>query len=91
MQYVPPKYLGIALVIISSICFAFVPNSAKVALNEGSSLSFLLVSRYAVGITLLLPIMFLTKTKLITLNDLAPRIIKVSMLALGLILSLIHI
>ena len=42
MQYVPSKYLGIALVIISSICFAFVPNSAKVALNEGSSLSFLL-------------------------------------------------
>jgi drug/metabolite transporter (DMT)-like permease len=90
MQYVPPKYLGIALVIISSICFAFVPNSAKVALNEGSSLSFLLVSRYAVGITLLLPIMFLTKTKLITLNDLAPRIIKVSMLALGLIWATYH-
>ena len=90
MRYVPPKYLGIALVIISSICFAFVPNSAKVALNEGSSLSFLLVSRYAVGITLLLPIMFLTKTKLITLNDLAPRIIKVSMLALGLIWATYH-
>jgi hypothetical protein len=43
MQYVPPKFLGIMLVIISSICFAFVPNSAKIALDEGTSLAFLLV------------------------------------------------
>ena len=41
MQYVQQKYLGVILVIISSICFAFVPNSAKIALDEGTSLSFL--------------------------------------------------
>ena len=80
MKYVPPKYLGIALVIISSICFAFVPNSAKIALDEGASLAFLLVSRYAIGVALLLPIMFLTKTKLATPNGLVPKIIKVSVI-----------
>ena len=90
MKHVSPKYLGIILVIISSICFAFVPNSAKVALDEGSSLSFLLVSRYAVGIILLLPILFLTKTKLISPNDLALRIIKTGVLALGLIWATYH-
>ena len=61
MHYVPPKFLGIMLVIISSICFAFVPNSAKIALDEGTSLALLLVSRYAIGVALLLPIIFLQK------------------------------
>ena len=90
MQYVPPKFLGIMLVIISSICFAFVPNSAKMALDEGTSLSFLLVSRYAIGIALLLPIMFLTKTRLAIPNGLAPKITKASVLALGLIWATYH-
>ena len=90
MQYVQQKYLGVILVIISSICFAFVPNSAKIALDEGTSLSFLLVSRYAIGVALLLPIMFLTKTKLAVPNYLAPRIIKASVLALGLIWATYH-
>ena len=90
MQYVPPKFLGIMLVIISSICFAFVPNSAKMALDEGTSLSFLLVSRYAIGVALLLPIMFLTKTRLAIPNGLGPEITKASMLALGLIWATYH-
>ena len=90
MQYVPPKFLGIMLVIISSICFAFVPNSAKMALDEGTSLSFLLVSRYAIGVALLLPIMFLTKTRLAIPNGLAPKITKASVLALGLIWATYH-
>jgi drug/metabolite transporter (DMT)-like permease len=90
MQYVQQKYLGVILVIISSICFAFVPNSAKVALDEGTSLSFLLVSRYAIGVALLLPMMFLTKTKLAVPNYLAPEIIKASVLALGLIWATYH-
>ena len=90
MQYVQQKYLGVILVIISSICFAFVPNSAKIALDEGTSLSFLLVSRYAIGVALLLPIIFLTKTKLAVPNYLVPRIIKASVLALGLIWATYH-
>jgi drug/metabolite transporter (DMT)-like permease len=90
MQYVPPKFLGIMLVIISSICFAFVPNSAKIALDEGTSLALLLVSRYVIGVALLLPIMFLTKTKLAIPNGLVPKIAKASMLALGLIWTTYH-
>ena len=90
MQYVPQKYLGVILVITSSICFAFVPNSAKIALDEGTSLSFLLISRYAIGVALLLPIIFLTKTKLAASKYLAPRIIKASVLALGLIWATYH-
>ena len=90
MHYVSPRFLGIMLVIISSICFAFVPNSAKIALDEGTSLSSLLVSRYAIGVALLLPIMFLTKTKLTTSNGLVPKIIKASVLALGLIWATYH-
>ena len=90
MQYVPPKFLGIILVIISSICFAFVPNSAKIALDEGTSLSFLLVSRYAIGVALLLLIMFLTKTKLAIPNDSVPTVTKASLLALGLIWATYH-
>lgn len=90
MQYVSPKFLGIMLVIISSICFAFVPNSAKIALDEGTSLALLLVSRYAIGVALLLPIIFLTKTKLAIPNGLVPKIAKASMLALGLIWTTYH-
>ena len=90
MQYFSPKYSGVILVIISSICFAFVPNSAKIALDEGASLSFLLVSRYAIGVALLLPIMFLKKTKLAISNNLVPRIIIASVLALGLIGTTYH-
>jgi drug/metabolite transporter (DMT)-like permease len=90
MQYVPPKFLGIMLVIISSICFAFVPNSAKIALDEGTSLALLLVSRYAIGVALLLPIIFFTKTKLAIPNGLVSKIAKASMLALGLIWTTYH-
>jgi drug/metabolite transporter (DMT)-like permease len=90
MHYVPPKFLGIMLVIISSICFAFVPNSAKIALDEGTSLALLLVSRYAIGVALLLPIIFFTKTKLAIPNGLVPKIAKASMLALGLIWTTYH-
>ena len=90
MQYVLPKSFGIIFVIISSICFAFVPNSAKIALDEGASLSFLLVSRYAIGVALLSPIMFLKKTKLAISNNLVPRIIIASILALGRIGTTYH-
>ena len=41
MQYFGEKVsdrVGIVLVIISSIAFAFVPNSAKIALDDGTSL-----------------------------------------------------
>ena len=40
---------GIFVVLLSSFFFAFVPNSAKIALDDGSSLFFLVFSRYAIG------------------------------------------
>ena len=43
------QHIGILCVILSSICFAFVPNTAKMALDEGASLFFLLAARYAIG------------------------------------------
>ena len=90
IQYFSPKYSGVIHVIISAICFAFVPNSAKIALNGGASQSSLLVSRFVIGVALLLPIMFLRKTKLAISNDLMPRIMITSILALGLVGTTYH-
>lgn len=44
---------GVILVLLSSVFFAFVPNSAKIALDDGSSLFFLVFSRYAIGALIL--------------------------------------
>jgi drug/metabolite transporter (DMT)-like permease len=49
-----------------------------------------LVSRYAIGVALLLPIIFFTKIKLTIQNGLVPKIAKASMLALGLIWTTYH-
>lgn len=49
---------GIVLVVISSICFAIVPNSAKLALDDGVSLYFLLTSRFVIGVSILAPYLF---------------------------------
>ena len=47
---------GIALVVISSICIAFVPSAAKISMNEGASMVALLISRCLIGAVLLLPV-----------------------------------
>jgi drug/metabolite transporter (DMT)-like permease len=44
---------GVILVLLSSVFFAFVPNSAKIALDDGSTLFFLVFSRYAIGASIL--------------------------------------
>ena len=49
------QMIGISLVVISSICFAVVPNSAKLALDQGVSLYFLIMSRFIIGAIILLP------------------------------------
>ena len=46
--------VGIIFVIMSSFAFAFVPNSAKLALDDGASLFFIVYSRYIIGTTLLI-------------------------------------
>tara|TARA_Y100000991_G_C21923040_1_gene327374 strand:+ start:197 stop:1087 length:891 start_codon:yes stop_codon:yes gene_type:complete len=52
---------GIVIVVLSSICFAIVPNSAKIALDNGSSLMLLLFSRCLIGMLLLIPLIFFQK------------------------------
>ncbi len=52
---------GIVIVLLSSICFAIVPNSAKIALDNGSSLMLLLFSRCLIGMLLLIPLIFFQK------------------------------
>ena len=89
------QHIGILLVIFSSVCFAFVPNSGKIALDAGSSLFFLIVSRYAIGIVLLLPLILLTRSGetrsglKIQRHQLRPLIIT-SLMALGLLLATYH-
>src|SRR6056300_717728 len=48
------QMIGVALIVISSICFAVVPNSAKLALDQGVSLYFLIMSRFVIGAAILL-------------------------------------
>ena len=78
------------MVLVSSVCFAFVPNSAKIAMEEGSSLFFLILSRYAVGACFLLPILFFKKTSLCVPTRLIWRIVVSGLLALFLIAATYH-
>ena len=56
------QMIGISLVVMSSVCFAVVPNSAKLALDNGVSLYFLLLSRFIIGAAILLPYLIITRT-----------------------------
>ncbi|MBU74680.1 MAG: hypothetical protein CMM73_03115 [Rhodospirillaceae bacterium] len=56
---------GIAIIIISSLCIAFVPSSAKISMNEGASLFVILVSRCLIGTILLLPVTLVQRRKLL--------------------------
>ncbi|MDC3076228.1 DMT family transporter [Paracoccaceae bacterium] len=47
------KWNGIAIVLLSSFFFAFVPTSAKLALDNGVSLMVLLMSRCLIGLIIL--------------------------------------
>lgn len=84
------NHLGVFLVFISSIFFAFVPNSAKIAMEEGSSLLFLIFSRYAIGALLLMPILVISKTSLYVPARLLWRIVVSGLLALCLIAATYH-
>ena len=55
------QMIGISLIVISSICFAVVPNSAKLALDQGVSLYFLIMSRFIIGAAILLPYGMVTR------------------------------
>jgi drug/metabolite transporter (DMT)-like permease len=55
------QMIGVSLIVISSMCFAVVPNSAKLALDNGASLYFLLLSRFIIGAAILLPYLVVTR------------------------------
>ena len=55
MQVDKDNKLGVAIVILSSLCFAVVPTAAKTAMDSGASLFVLLFSRCLVGLFLLTP------------------------------------
>ena len=84
------NYVGILMVLVSSICFAFVPNSAKIAMEEGSSLFFLIASRYAIGACFLLPVFFITRTSFSVPTRLIWRVVVAGFLALCLIAATYH-
>ena len=84
------NHVGILMVLVSSICFAFVPNSAKIAMEEGSSLFFLIASRYAIGACFLLPVFFVTRTSFRVPTRLIWRVVVAGFLALCLIVATYH-
>ena len=84
------NHVGILMVLVSSICFAFVPNSAKIAMEEGSSLFFLIASRYAIGACFLLPVFFITRTSFRVPTRLIWRVVVAGFLALCLIAATYH-
>ena len=84
------NHVGILMVLVSSICFAFVPNSAKIAMEEGSSLFFLIASRYAIGACFLLPVFFMTRTSFRVPTRLIWRVVVAGFLALCLIVATYH-
>ena len=50
------RWNGIMIVLLSSFFFAFVPTSAKIALDSGVSLMALLMSRCLIGLIILAPL-----------------------------------
>ena len=84
------NHVGILMVLVSSMCFAFVPNSAKIAMEEGSSLFFLIASRYAIGACFLLPVFFITRTSFCVPTRLIWRVVAAGFLALCLIAATYH-
>ena len=54
---------GIYLVLLLSFIFAFVPNFAKMAADTGASLFFLLFSRFAIRVAVLIPILHWSKER----------------------------
>ena len=84
------QHAGILCVILSSICFAFVPNTAKMALDEGASLLFLLASRYAIGSAILLPTLIITGKAIMVSRSLIRPLVTTSLFALFLLLATYH-
>ena len=84
------QHVGILCVILSSICFAFVPNTAKMALDDGASLFFLLAARYAIGAVMLMPLLIITGQKIAVQRAQIRPLVITSLFALFLLLATYH-
>ena len=84
------QHVGILCVILSSICFAFVPNTAKMALDEGASLFFLLAARYVIGSMILVPVLIITGQKIAVRRAQIRPLVITSLFALFLLLATYH-
>ena len=81
---------GVILVLLSSVFFAVVPNSAKIALDDGSSLFFLVFSRYAIGAAILFLFIVLIGGNLKIPSRTLPYVILSSIFACLLIMLTYH-
>jgi len=82
--------MGIFLVVISSVCFAIVPNSAKLALDDGASLYFLLISRFIIGSAILAPYMIVSKISFRVPQRLVHSLLMTSLAALCMLAATYH-
>ena len=89
-NYKKNDFSGIFIVVLSSICFAVVPSSAKIALDNGVSLLVLLFSRCLIGVILLCPLVFLKKQKIIYFDIIFLKLISISFLSVSLIAVTYH-
>ena len=82
--------LGILVVLLSSICFAIVPSSAKISLDFGSSLFILLFSRCLIGLVLLLPFLFFQKESVYIKKNYILPVVFSSIVSVSLIAAVYH-
>ena len=81
---------GIFIVLLSSLCFAIVPSSAKISLDFGSSLFILLFSRCLIGLVLLLPFLFFQKESVYIKKNYVLPVVFSSIVSVSLIAAVYH-
>ena len=84
------RWNGIAIVLLSSFFFAFVPTSAKLALDSGVSLMVLLMSRCLIGLIILAPLTKSLGHPILVDRDKVLPLIFVSIISVCLIASTYH-
>ena len=84
------RWNGIMIVLLSSFFFAFVPTSAKIALDSGVSLMALLMSRCLIGLIILAPLTHSLGHPLLVDRRKALPLIFVSIVSVCLIASTYH-
>ena len=84
------RWNGIAIVLLSSFFFAFVPTSAKIALDSGVSLMVLLMSRCLIGLIILAPLTKILGHPILVDRSKVLPLIFVSIVSVCLIASTYH-